>query len=265
MLVGPAIATATSSAIILVVASQCARNMIQTAGIRRDMATLEPESMPSLESGSSPADSLRGMNRKDLLRVFASSRAPTAAELKQWFSSDENNDDESYCEWDGELLDNNGAFMTLVSKVVTHGLFGGIGLPWRLVGAPRKTKGHWNGKAFAKPEATGTSGRGINRFVSAASPSGFRRHVFEYEITKSDLLPGEGSESLKLDYSKHQSFPTSIWGSMRDELRVVELPLDSNSKNGEDKDLVLIGMGSMAWSGGPLNCSPFLLERCRRK
>lgn len=277
------------------VASQCARNMIQVVELRRKYKRnvidcndsnndhplaflLERNSKPEMESETIPttatatADRLRTMNREDLLRVFANSRAPTPSELSEWFSGESHGDGElpnerenenDLFEWDGVLLDNNGAIMTVVSNVMTHGLFGGIALPWRLTGASSKAKGRWKGKAFAKPTSvsnSNSSGYGINRFESSSKDiksKTFQRHAFDYEIANSKLLPEDNNKNnlcLRVNYAKYQSLPISLWASMRDELRVVDVDADKSN-------VVLIGVGSMGWSGGALNCSPFLLER----
>lgn len=264
MLIATASAAAVSSAILFTAATQSARNMIQTVGIRRKATLGMPDDNFVLPvSGASPADRLRAMNRGELLLVFANSRAPTVPELEEWFSGD-GTDDQNLCDWDGTLLDNNSAFMNFVSTSITNGLFGGIGLPWRLLGESSKAKGRWNGKAFSGPSASGTGGKGVNRFESKATSSCFQRHAFDYNIVKSKILTGDESLSLRLDYSNYQSLPISLWASMRDELRVVELPPNARG-NGDNTEVpILIGMGWMGWSGGPLNCSPFLLERSRR-
>jgi hypothetical protein len=206
----------------------------------------------SSDETTTTADRLRTMKRKDLLEVFANSRAPTLSELNEWFSCKG--------EWDAELLNNNSFIMNTSSSFMTHSLFGGIALPWRLVGKSSKAKGRWNGKAF------GNAGTGINRFLGkdvGGNPSSFLRHRFDYDIVQSKVLPkGDGgndkssSLALRLDYSRYQSLPLSLWASMRDELRVVEASMDED-------DILLIGMGWMGWSGGPLNCSPFMLKRRR--
>jgi len=279
MLLAPSIVVvAASSTILLAVASQCARNMIQTLDVQRRAAAIlsstmgddascaaammtNPLAASLSESGSSEettttADRLQTMKRKELLEVFANSRAPTRSELSEWFACKGSENDE-YCEWDAMLLNNNSFIMNTSSSFLTHALLGGIALPWRLVGKSSKAKGRWNGKAF------GTSGKGINRFLgkdAENNPSSFRRHAFDYDIVQSKVLPeGDGGNdksstlALRLDYSRYQSLPISLWASMRDELRVVEASMDED-------DIVLIGMGWMGWSGGPLNCSPFMLK-----
>lgn len=59
---------------------------------------------------------------------------------------------------------------------------------------------------------------------------------------------------LSLVTRYHAYFPfLSLWHSMVDELRI--LP------ETEDGTRILLGMGSMGWSGGQLNCSPFCLVK----
>ena len=281
MLVGLPVAQIVSSAILLTVASQCARNMIQTVELRRqyDASSLVPLGSKndeiSLLGAGSVGDRLRSMNRKELLTVFANSRAPTAEEVNEWFSSCGNDDDDTsksknesdirYCEWDAMLLNNNGFFMSSVSSIITNGLFGGIFLPWRLVGAPKRSSGRWNGKAFRpnRPTSSPSSsmGFGINRFAGKddnGSVANFKRHAFDYDLKPSRVFPGTANrDSLCLDYSRYQSLPISLWSSMKDEMRVVRVEQNEEESS---THVVMVGMGWMEWSGGPLNCSPFLIE-----
>eukprot|EP00534_Pseudo-nitzschia_fraudulenta_P001820 CAMPEP_0201129408 /NCGR_PEP_ID=MMETSP0850-20130426/36856_1 /ASSEMBLY_ACC=CAM_ASM_000622 /TAXON_ID=183588 /ORGANISM="Pseudo-nitzschia fraudulenta, Strain WWA7" /LENGTH=267 /DNA_ID=CAMNT_0047398873 /DNA_START=131 /DNA_END=934 /DNA_ORIENTATION=- len=259
--------------------------MIQTAGVlsaakqRQNQERLLQQSLlVPLGDGEMLLNRLKGMGREELLKVFSESRAPTPEELSEIIcyrgnaernsekcgkSNDDNNN--AICEWDGVLLDNNGKIMNLVSGLLTHGLFGGIGLPWRLMGPSSKAKGRWSGKAFGTLSSPGSPSVGTNRFVPAKSTACFRRHSFDFSISDSKLLPG--TSSLRLEYKRHQSLPVSLWSSMVDEIRVVELlPRETtcnNENDSDNEDLVLIGMGWMGWSGGSLNCSPFLLEPSR--
>jgi hypothetical protein len=73
------------------------------------------------------------------------------------------------------------------------------------------------------------------------------RHLFLYSLEPS--LIDKSSLSLTLDYRPFSKF--SLWTTMRDELRLLPLPQS-------DYD-IMIGMGSMGWSGGHLNSSPFVL------
>ena len=242
-----------ASAFVLTVASNCARNMLQTAEIRNQIASPEKTiENPLLDSESSVLDCLQTMNRKQLLQVFAQGRAPTSSELNEWFSTE---NDTSDSEWDAKLLDNDGIIMNGSSEILTNQLFGGNLLPWRLLGEGRKKKGRWNGKAFGRPSSSKGAGKGINRFSTTAG-STFLRHAFDYEITESQVLQKSNEKALRLDYAKYQGSPLSLWWSMHDEVRVVDV---------DQNQIVMIGMGWMGWSGGALNCSPFLLERSSRK
>lgn len=134
----------------------------------------------------------------------------------------------------------------------------------RLFGMGRK----WNGKQFGKDPSSPQ--QGINRFFPRGHrrPKGDRattttppqettitKHTFDMKILPSKL--GAREMSLVLDYSRHQ-FPLSPWRTMMDEIRVVRV----GEGGGADEDArVLIGLGYMAWSGGKLNSSPFLLYR----
>ena len=103
----------------------------------------------------------------------------------------------------------------------------------------------WNGKAFQSDDT-----RGINRFAPNATSADVEMdHSFDYQIERSLLKSDQ--KSLVLRYNKYQSFrkggwTTLLWKSMVDEIRLMDC------SNGE---CVLIGMGSMGWSGGMYNGS----------
>jgi hypothetical protein len=137
-----------------------------------------------------------------------------------------------------------------VARFLTHSLFGRGGL--------------WNGKCFEQQ-----NGEGINRFVmverddkpkpTTASPDDssklYFNHKFDYSLEPSHL--SSNLQSLELRYRKHQHFSKGgwtslLWKSMVDEVRMVEC------SNGE---CLLLGFGTMGWSGGIWNGSPFLLYR----
>lgn len=106
------------------------------------------------------------------------------------------------------------------SALITHALF-----------AP----GHaWTGKML---EADGT---GTNVFAGNR-----RRRRFGYSIQRSAL---DGKPALTLVYKGHDGVFGNMLG-MRDEIRA--LP---------DHPRILIGMGSMAATGGVRNAAPFVLE-----
>mmetsp|Transcript_11270 Transcript_11270/g.27127 ORF Transcript_11270/g.27127 Transcript_11270/m.27127 type:complete len:233 (-) Transcript_11270:51-749(-) len=153
-------------------------------------------------------------------------------ELLQLFSAGEVPTDLSAIEgeWEGELLDNNGVIMTTVSNIMTNGLFA--------LGPGRK----WNGKRF---ENSGVVG--INRFFTEKENKRDTKIRFDVSIEESKMNPG--NSCIRLKYFNHQS-PISPWKTMVDELRLVPGTND-----------VLLGMGSMAWSGGSANSAPFCLRR----
>jgi hypothetical protein len=132
-------------------------------------------------------------------------------------------------EWNARLLENNGIVMTTVSNVMTNGLFA--------LGMGRR----WSGKSFA------SGGKGINRFINKKDGSADTEHSFDFSIQESGLQSGK--QAVRLRYSEYQS-PLSLWKTMVDEVRF--LPGDTE---------VMIGLGAMAWSGGMLNSSPFILWR----
>ncbi len=56
---------------------------------------------------------------------------------------------------------------------------------------------------------------------------------------------------------------------MIDEVRVIEIP-NQNAYEGKgtqnitnQKEYIILGMGSMAWSGGMYNCQPFCLHKSK--
>jgi hypothetical protein len=193
---------------------------------------------------------IKSLKRKESLQLFLSSQPPT-------------NMSSIYGDWNGVLLENGGTVLTSITRFLTNALFG---------------QGHvWNGKAFFVAD----SRQGINRFHTATATDAAstnnnnaekRQHRFDYAIAPSRLESavrrfGVGgsiamknslplSSSLTLVYKQYQS-PLSLWRTMVDELRLVSLPSSTISDDCE----MLIGMGSMAWSGGMLNASPFLLWR----
>ncbi|EEC50300.1 predicted protein [Phaeodactylum tricornutum CCAP 1055/1] len=70
-------------------------------------------------------------------------------------------------------------------------------------------------------------------------------------IMPSSLVPNVTSVGLR--YSDYQNF-LSPWYSMRDEVRLLELPSPVEFE-------IMIGFGCMKWSGGFLNGAPFCLYR----
>lgn len=106
----------------------------------------------------------------------------------------------------------------------------------------------WNGKAFRNDNV------GVNRFHAKKNNDGTTewQHEFDYTIESSGI--GTAGPSVSLCYSNYQ-FPLSLWHSMRDEIRCVPVG------DSDEQVQVMIGFGSMAWSGGKLNASPFCLWR----
>ena len=121
---------------------------------------------------------------------------------------------------------------TFVTRFLTNGLFG--------------KRRAWNGKAFREDN------KGVNRF-HAKSGGTECQHQFEYTIKESQIGVSQ-DPSVSLCYLKYQ-FPLSLWYTMTDEIRYVPVEDDNGSVQ------ILIGFGSMAWSGGKLNASPFCLWR----
>ncbi len=130
----------------------------------------------------------------------------------------------------------------------------------------------WNGKEFGlspppdESKSTNSSLKkqyvGVNRFIQKKKAIIRKTHNFDYSITSSIL----GRSSIQLKYSPYQG-NLSLWKTMVDELRIIEIPKvekDSDSSNDqgvERSDYILLGMGSMGWSGGMYNCQPFCLYK----
>jgi hypothetical protein len=154
---------------------------------------------------------------------------------------------------------------TRVTRFITNGLFG---------------KGRrWNGKSFAVATSA-TKNLGSNRFEAFSQfrtkynqkkdiPASVTvvlktetEHSFEFDHGDSRLSPHGPCVSIR--YSRFQR-PFSLWKSMVDEVRILPTALKVDhqpSKNDKSVEYeALIGIGSMAWSGGVLNCSPFYLYR----
>ena len=104
--------------------------------------------------------------------------------------------------------------------------------------------------------------RGINRFDSKQTSDNaavHHEHAFDYSLQPSSRATRDGKPSVRLEYRNYQS-RLSLWHSMTDELRIVPLSrVGHNSRRRPPQ--VMIGLGSMAWSGGVLNASPFCLWR----
>jgi hypothetical protein len=215
------------------------------------MATQTQGSIPVREQ----VKALQSLDRQEVLQLFL------------WDCEAPANLAELDGDWNGELLENNGVVLTQVTNFLTNGLFG---------------KGRkWNGKLF-----DGHDGRGRNRFfssskttneqihpVSSESTTIDTEHTFDLSVAPSRLgvsikeelqdndnsntdsnsnqaTPHEMMKVALCDYTQHQS-RFSLWYSMKDELRVVKC------SNGQ----IVLGLGSMGWSGSIWNASPFCLWR----
>mmetsp|Transcript_6694 Transcript_6694/g.13625 ORF Transcript_6694/g.13625 Transcript_6694/m.13625 type:complete len:263 (+) Transcript_6694:14-802(+) len=175
-------------------------------------------------------EEMQKLSRKDILSLFVSCPSVDGAfELLDG-------------EWNAVLLDNNGWIMTNVASFMTNQLFG--------------RGSRWIGKTFNSQSSLGT-----NRFKGKVDV-----HPFDFAIEASKLLHDDaedaalsGKSCIVLDYSPHQN-PISLWKTMRDELRFVPLPSKSAGSDQNGKYL-MVGMGSLAWSGGLWNGTPFCLYR----
>jgi hypothetical protein len=207
------------SIVVLTLAGNVCRNMVQTVSISRNAAYIDASSsiFPELSSPEVAVEKLRSLKRKELVQIFAASRVPSdLSEIEG--------------EWNGCLLDNNG--LTTISSILTHQLFG------------LRVGRNWNGKAFRGNR------EGINRFTTKEG-AGATEHAFEYSLQDSNII-GD-SQSVRIDYWDYQSL-FSLWKTMRDEVRFIPGDVE-----------VLLGMGSMGWSGGSRNCAPFCLWRASPK
>ena len=243
-----------ASAVVLALAGSSGRNMLQTSRIANNNKENNGLlSSVTIDDGIASDDDsdlvfsstkqqntvryLQSLKRKELLELFCSSSVSDTTSL---------NDIKG--EWNGILLENNGLLMTKVSGILTHGLFG-MGRTW-------------NGKAFALDSqqqenavvdgiTKTTTKQGVNRFFGRSDRTSTEfEHSFDFSIASSKIVPNE--QSIQLRYSKYQS-PFSLWKTMVDEVRIIP-----------GNDDVLIGFGSMAWSGGMLNSAPFCLWRVKK-
>jgi hypothetical protein len=236
---------ATSSMVILALAASSGRNMLQTRRVMNqdqvdgDGSDKVTRLINTFE-GSSPfttddiVNQLKSMNRMELLQVFKKSHAPTLI-----------SDIEGA--WDGVLLENNGFVMTTISSILTH-IFFSMGRRWN--GKAFHVDGHGINRFFGKQDRADASGTHTTtelHSIPQASPTTVEtEHSFQYAIASSSV--DKNSSAVKLVYANFQP-PWSLWKTMVDEVRLVP------ASNGA----VLLGLGSMAWSGGMLNSSPFCL------
>ena len=238
---------------------------------------------------------LSSLTKRQLLELFCNCEPPPVS-----LPSPRNVDEATfsttsntlYGDWDGYLLANNG--LTKISNILTHTLFSGL--------TPRlRQRRRWIGKEFSsqltkstiESDTSAESHIGINRFRrfddvgndgndnienDADTDFFFNQHQFDYGIEDSKIQPG--TKSLFLKYNRYQSLSfLSPWYTMRDEIRVVpesllrsiltlkgDEGLDAGSTTNTTSTTtdVLLGMGSMAWSGGALNSAPFCLIRSNK-
>ena len=232
-----------AAAVVLTLASQSGRNMIQTYRIINNTknpllsTTTNLISLPLSNNNGVNDDEdvelriveqLKKLTREQLLQLFISENCvapPELSELSELAGS----------EWNGCLLDNNSKIMTQVSNMMTHQLFSGSFSLFGGSGGGRnnnnnnnnnnmkkkkkKTKTVWNGKAFLP------GSRGSNRFsiIEQREKPGlvssiFQKHDFDYSVKKSkfvkhnDETETEIKSSICLNYSNYQSSPyTSLW------------------------------------------------------
>ena len=236
---------------------------------------------------------LSSLTKRQLLELFCQCESPSVS-LPQTTNIDEatlsTTSNGLYGDWDGYLLANNG--LTKISNILSHTMFSGL--------TPRlRQRRRWIGKRFSsqptksvfETDAATASRIGINRFRRFDDSGNdniendddtnffFNQHQFDYGIENSKIQPG--TKSLFLKYNRYQSLSfLSPWYTMRDEIRVVPESflrsiLTLNSDEGGDAGSattnttstttdVLLGMGSMAWSGGALNSAPFCLIRSNK-
>jgi len=142
-------------------------------------------------------------------------------------------------EWNGVLL-NNGSVLTRVSRFIN-----------RIFGKGRR----WNGKSFNVE-----NGQGSNRFIATSQTKERKKQKVtvvsrteddqRFDFSLEESLVGSTGPAVLTRYSKYQR-NLSPWKHMVDELRVVP------DCDGE----LLVGLGSLGWSGGGLNAQPFCLYR----
>uniref|UniRef100_A0A7S2EPG1 Uncharacterized protein n=1 Tax=Ditylum brightwellii TaxID=49249 RepID=A0A7S2EPG1_9STRA len=226
---GP-IMTASAAIATSIIAAFSGMNMIETFSISKNFEMQKCSSSSSnnidrfrTKTTDEIVSELENMKRKDLFELFLSCDAPSDV-------------DSVSGEWNTKLLDNRSWFMTSVSNIMTN----------RLLGSNKK----WYGKTI------NSNTPGINKFhpFGLSSDTEIQKSItkeqpFDCTIGPSKFLPEQ--KSLTLKYRNYQ-IPISLWRTLVDEARVVRL--DNGAK-------VLIGMGFMTWSGGPLNSTPFCMYK----
>ena len=226
------------------------RNMLQTyriVGRRRGAvvvpgATDVPPSMINTTTSLFHKDilsTLPTLSRRELLELYLACEDPVAQDLSRLQGV-----------WHAQLLSNN-VVLTAVSAFITHQLFGG--------------GQRWAAKIFDKGGLTGINGfcRSTKK-DKESTPVLQHRHAFDVSVQPSRLRPDLQSIQLryhrrrcpKITTTHHLSF---LWTTMVDELRIVPVPKDNDEEDASVE--VLLGLGSLAWSGGVWNASPFVLWR----
>lgn len=246
---------AAAATIVGTLGSSSIANMFQTISLKQNHVTnrgithlsfgnVETEGTTTSSSATEilTLSQVKSMKRNELIQLYLSSYCYTPKDVLELKG-----------DWDGELLDNNGVIMTTISSILTNYLF--------------SRNRHWKGKAFLHNQKKQSKDifTGINRFSPKIKPSPMEvEHSFDYSVTSSNL---DGSPSILLRYKEYQS-SISLWNTMVDELRLIEVVVDDDDSAKDDvatrskeTKSVLLGIGSMAWSGGVWNASPFLLEK----
>lgn len=206
-------------------------------------------------------------------------------------------------QWDGFLLHNNGLttisnIITHQFFSIGCGENGPLSSLQRRRGRRQRLQRRWTGKQFSSSlspsssEGDGNAPRlGTNRFRRYYNTDDYdsvietgasqrdivtTQHQFDYLIEPSRIQ--RGTKSLITRYHRYQTLSfISPWYTMKDELRVVpnHVLLEILQKARGDVGGaaaastrscpvdVLLGMGSMAWSGGALNSAPFCLIKSK--
>lgn len=123
---------------------------------------------------------------------------------------------------------------------------------------------------FQKYSTTTTTSISNHKDSSSNKDNHHERHLFDYSQSTSRLQPHK--QSIILDYQRYQHF-LSPWKTMKDEIRVLKPTTSNNSPRKSERKMknmhhdiqhhqepaIMIGFGSMGWSGGKWNCQPFCL------
>eukprot|EP01083_Nonionella_stella_P131573 399822_1 len=220
---------------------------------------------------------LEQLKRKELMELFLLCDAPTDEDMKSNAKAKAKDSCDSRYggEWDGILMDNN-EIMTPIASFITNSVFGirhggkwaGKQLNFSSLSSSSKDD---NGSNNSNSNSNSNSNIGINRFYSTQDNVDIDidielEHSFAISIAPSSLRRRRNdnddgnSKSIMLNYSPYQGI-LSPWKTMVDELRVLKPPSlnTSKSKSRKDDRGILLCVGSMAWTGGYWNGTPFLL------